>query len=91
MRCNHKNLLRINFIAQSRDQLEVKQELRLVAKEKKQAPPSSDLQSKSKTEAQFFLLVRRKGFEPLTAPKLLLLAVFFFEKKLALSAKFLRP
>ena len=66
MRCNHKNLLRINFIAQSRDQLEVKQELRLVAKEKKQAPPSSDLQSKSKTEALFFLLVRRKGFEPLT-------------------------
>ena len=36
MRCNHKNLLRINFIAQSRDQLEVKQELRLVAKGRKQ-------------------------------------------------------
>ena len=91
MRCNHKNLLRINFIAQSRDQLEVKQELRLVAKEKKQAPPSSDLQSKSKTEAQFFLLVRRKGFEPLTAPKLLLLAVFFFEKKTCIISKISSP
>ena len=91
MRCNHKNLLRINFIAQSRDQLEVKQELRLVAKEKKTSATVERFAEQIQDRSAVFSLGASQGIRTPDCSEIIASGCFFSKKNLHYQQNFFAP